>query len=140
MTNLAQIQLVNPLEYLSGRNQSQTEINTPAKVLPLFDLKPAPPHAMLEDEGSYSVIFNMLGIDQKGIGIDVNFGKREVTVLARRESKNFRHGFYWVFGVPSDALLGEMTSQFKNGVLEIVIPKVSVATLNLARNKAKSFA
>ena len=90
------------------------------------DMRPVPPHALVESRSCYSVVFNMLGVEQKGIGIDVNLEKREVTVLARKERENLREGCFWVFGVPTDASLGQMTANFKAGVLEIAFPKNSI--------------
>ncbi len=89
----------------------------------IFDLYPAPPHALVENDSLYSIVFNMLGVKQRGIGIDVNLSKREVTVLARREREKYRNGFFWVFVVPRNAFLEKMTARFKGGILEISIPK-----------------
>lgn len=100
-------------------------MKTPSRLPRVFDLNPAPPHALMEGDLSYSIVFNMLGIEQKGIGIDLDLDKREVTVLARRDRENIRNGFFWTFGVPQDALLAEMSTRFKAGVLEIVIPKTA---------------
>jgi hypothetical protein len=66
---------------------------------------------------------NFLGIDVNDLGVRVNLSKREIVVLARKESRNMKRGFFWVFGVPPEGLLEAMTTQFKSGVLEIVIPK-----------------
>jgi HSP20 family molecular chaperone IbpA len=123
MSRHTQLKRVNPVVvYPAAKPLSEIAPSKPSKA---FDLTPAPPHTLIERGSSYSIVFNMLGVEQNGVGIDINPGKREVTVLARRERENFRNGFFWIFGVPRDALLAEMTARFKTGVLEIVIPKIS---------------
>ena len=82
-----------------------------------------PPHELMETASSYSIIFNLLGIDQKDIGIDINEQKREVSVLARKDGSYMKKGFYWIFGVPQVAALGAISTRYRSGVLEIVIPK-----------------
>ncbi|MBI3556259.1 MAG: Hsp20/alpha crystallin family protein [Deltaproteobacteria bacterium] len=121
MNHQSQLQAVNSV-VLFPTPESRLE-KRPSKLSRMLDLNPAPPHALMESESAYSIVFNMLGIEQKGIGIDIDTGKREVTVLARREREFSRNGFFWTFGVPGDALLVEMTARFKAGVLEIVIPR-----------------
>jgi HSP20 family molecular chaperone IbpA len=82
------------------------------------------PHSMLENSSSYSILMNLLGIDMNDIGIRVNVDKREVAVLAKKESKNLKRGFFWVFGVPVEGLLTALSSRYRDGVLEIIIPKL----------------
>lgn len=81
------------------------------------------PHAMMESPSNYSIVFNMLGVERGDIGVDVNEGKREIAVLARKDRGGFRRGFFWVFGVPMDAFLEGISTRYRGGVLEIVIPK-----------------
>ena len=97
------------------------------KIPNLFELSAAPPHTLIESKSCYSIVFNMLGISRQGIGIDLDVEKREITVLARKDRENIKGGFYWIFGVPTDALMSEMTARYKGGALEIVFPKHSFA-------------
>lgn len=85
---------------------------------------PSPPHALMESPTHYSIVFNMLGVDQDGIGINVNSFLREITVLARKEQRLARCGFYWTFGVPMDARLNDLTTRYRGGALEVRIPKL----------------
>ena len=82
-----------------------------------------PPHALLESRSSYSIVLNLLGVAQNDIGIRVNEQKRELTVLAKKETPYYKHGFFWVFVVPIQGLLHSITTRYKAGVLEIRIPK-----------------
>lgn len=91
--------------------------------LPLPTCTSNPPHALLENSSNYSIVMNLLGIDQKDIAIQVNEAKREIAVLAKKEAQNAKRGFFWIFGVPSEGLLDSITTRYKAGVLEIVIPK-----------------
>ena len=84
-----------------------------------------PPHQLMETLSSYSIFFNLLGIDQKDIGVDINEQKREVAVLARKGGSYMKQGFYWVFGIPSVAALNAISIRYRSGVLEIIIPKQS---------------
>lgn len=80
-------------------------------------------HAVVESPSSYSIVLNLLGIDLKDIGIQYDESKRELAILARKESYACKRGFFWVFGVPSEAMIDAITSRYKGGVLEIIIPK-----------------
>ncbi len=53
-----------------------------------------PPHARVEDSKGFSIVMNLLGIDQKDIGIRVNEAKREIAVLAKKEARNAKRGFF----------------------------------------------
>lgn len=81
------------------------------------------PHALMENPSYYSIVLNMLGINQQDIGIQVDRVKHELAVLAKKETYSCKRGFYWVFGVPSEAALEAITTRYRGGVLEIVIPK-----------------
>jgi hypothetical protein len=81
------------------------------------------PHILTEDAACYSIIFNLLGHNPSDIGINVNEQKKELTVLARKETRNYRNGAFWTFGVPMDGILGNVSTHFQGGVLEILIPK-----------------
>ncbi|MDR3608577.1 MAG: Hsp20/alpha crystallin family protein [Oligoflexia bacterium] len=82
-----------------------------------------PPHTMVENPSSYSIVMNLLGIDENDINIRVNSEKREIIVLARKEANGVKRGFFWVFGVPAEALLNSITTRYRGGVLEIVVKK-----------------
>ena len=82
-----------------------------------------PPHALTDSPSSYSIVLNLLGTDQRQIGIHVNEKKREISVLARKDSPFYKRGFYWVFGVPRKGQLSSVSARFRLGVLEIVVPK-----------------
>lgn len=82
-----------------------------------------PPHTLLEGSRGYSIVMNLLGIDEKDIGIRVSEKKREVTVVARRETRNSKLGHFWVFGVPSEGVLSSLCTRYTGGALEIFIPK-----------------
>src|SRR4051812_44502418 len=75
------------------------------------------PHAFLENRKRYSIILNLLGIDQKNIYVDVNASKHEVAVRQRR-------GRFWIFAVPNLGQLQLVSVRYKSGVLEISIPKM----------------
>jgi HSP20 family molecular chaperone IbpA len=84
---------------------------------------PASVHAFLEDRSKYSIVLNLLGIEEKDIGIRVNAQKREIAVMAKRETYASKQGSFWIFGVPSEGLLSAITARFEDGVLEICIPR-----------------
>jgi HSP20 family molecular chaperone IbpA len=86
-----------------------------------------PPHALMEDTSCYSIVLNMFGIDQKDIGIKIDRVKCELAVLARKKTHSSKRGFFWVFGVPSETAMEQVTGRYKGGVLEIVIPKTESA-------------
>ena len=82
-----------------------------------------PPHVLDENSSSFCIVMNLLGIHEKDIGIRINEGRREVAVLAKKEAQNSKRGYFWIFGVPSEGLLDSITTRYKGGVFEIVIPK-----------------
>ena len=84
----------------------------------------------MESGERYSIVFNLLGMERKDIGIDVDTRSREVTVMAKKRTASLRRGFYWVFSAPLGARLGLMTVRFEGGVLEIVIPKSAAAIVS----------
>ncbi len=108
-------------------NPKGTTVNNLAKFLDLNVLNalpsPNPPHALLEKSSGYSIVMNLLGIDEKDIGIRANESKREIAVLAKKVGPYEKRGFYWIFGVPAEGFLGSISARFKGGVLEIQIPK-----------------
>ena len=123
MNRGAHLQLVDYQVY--GSSLELVHTRAVSKHANVFDLKCAPPHPLVEEASSYSVDFKMHGVDQTGIGIDVDTKMRTITVHARMERANSLGGFFWTFAVPSDALLVKMSSEFSDGVLKIVIPKIS---------------
>ena len=85
------------------------------------------PHTVVESPSSFSIVMNLLGVRRKDVALRVNSGKREVAILARKETRTKLSGFYWVFGVPAAASLEAITTRYRRGVLEIRIPKGRVA-------------
>ena len=84
---------------------------------------PSPAYQLIETDSFYTVVIYTLGFDSRSIGLEVNEEKREVTVLARRERELVRGGFYWIFNVPTNALLCALSVQFQPGIFEVLIPK-----------------
>lgn len=82
-----------------------------------------PPYVLRKRATSYSVIFNLLGIDSKDVNIEVNETRREIRVMACRKDTKYKKGFYWVFGAPKDAFLLGAKAKFRGGVLEITVPR-----------------
>lgn len=93
--------------------------------LDLLNVSSNPPHALLEKPSNYSIVLNLLGINESDIGIRVNEASREVAVLAKKEARNSKRGFFWVFGVPADGALDAISTRYRGGVLELVIPKTT---------------
>jgi len=89
-------------------------------------------HAVMESPSSYSIVLNLLGIEQKDIGIKIDKRSRELAVLARKETYACKRGFFWVFGVPAEGVIESITSRYQGGVLEIVIPKAARKRLGTA--------
>ncbi len=77
----------------------------------------------LETPASYSIVLNLLGVDSQDISIRADESKRELAVLARKDSEYMKRGFYWIFNIPSDASLESVSTRYKGGVLEILIPR-----------------
>lgn len=86
-----------------------------------------PPHALLESTDHYSVVLNLLGIEMKNIALRLDEKKRELTVLAKKESPLFRSGYYWMFQLPVHTSLSEIRTIYRNGALEIRMPKTAEA-------------
>jgi HSP20 family molecular chaperone IbpA len=87
----------------------------------------SPPHAMLETDRYYSIVLNLLGIERKDIALGLNEKNREITLLAKRERSHVRTGFYWLFNVPDQASMPDIRMHYKNGAVEIRIPKAAEA-------------
>lgn len=82
-----------------------------------------PPLTLMERQWDYSIIFNMAGVEQRNIGIDIHPTKRRIQVLAKRSATGFRRAFSWEFDVPKDGLIYEASAKLDEGFLEIVVPK-----------------
>ena len=82
-----------------------------------------PPCVMLEKHDSYSVVLNLLGIDQKDILIDVNERKHELAIYAGKKTEKSNKAYFWVFGVPHTGMLSQLKTHYQAGGLEVVIPK-----------------
>lgn len=83
----------------------------------------APPHALIETDSSYSIIFNMLGVAPEDVGIEVDERRGELTVVAKRNIRYGKRGFFWVFAMPEDGNAANVTTRFESGVVEVLIPK-----------------
>lgn len=78
---------------------------------------------ILERRNEYSVVLNLLGIDERDIVIDVNEAKREFGIYAGQKSRTKKNASFWVFGVPRDALLGEISVKCQGGGIQVTVPK-----------------
>ena len=65
---------------------------------------------ILDQQSSYSIVLNLLGFEQKNIGIRVNANQREIAITAKKDAQFMKHGFYWVFGVPTTASLKSIST------------------------------
>lgn len=84
-----------------------------------------PPHAVMETAQHYSIFLNLLGIAREDIAFALNEGTRELTVLAKRERERMRTGLFWMFSLPKEGALSEIRMRYRNGAVEIRIPKMA---------------
>lgn len=113
--------MIDFLDLNALRNSSALPSITPLAVGGSAHLNP--PHTLLESPSSFSIVMNLLGIDQEDISIRVDESKREIAVLAKKEVINSKRGFFWIFGVPSEGAINLISTRYKGGVLEISVPK-----------------
>lgn len=92
-------------------------------------------YVTFEDVQKYSVVLNLLGINQKDIFIDIDKSNNEVGIYAGKDGYNARSVKYWIFNVPADGDIGQVSMKYKGGALEITIPKVSVRFKNMKQAK-----
>ena len=83
----------------------------------------APPHTLIQEDGSYSVLFNMYGVPESKIKFGLDFEKRRLTVFAEKEAKTFTDQFLWVFALPNKADLNSLETHYKKGVVEFRFQK-----------------
>lgn len=85
----------------------------------------SPPHALIETSDCFSIFLNLFGVDRKDIAVGIDEKKRELTVLAKRERERVRSAFFWMFSLPEEGEISEIRMRYKNGAVEIRIPKVA---------------
>lgn len=83
------------------------------------------PAVMLEDWRQYSVILNLFGVKKEDIFIDVNSKKRELGVYTGKKTRTANNASFWIFGVPRDGMLNQISVKYKSGGLQVTIPRTS---------------
>ena len=87
----------------------------------------APPYECFQENGAYSIYFNMYGIRESDIRVGLNNETNQITIFAQREKQNFTDQFLWVFSLPANADLNSVQSLYKKGVVQFSFPQVIVA-------------
>jgi len=84
-----------------------------------------PVTSIREEDDKYMERFEVPGIDKKDIVVSAVNGGLEVKAETNEESENGSHvsRFYSRLGLPEAINIDGITSSYKNGVLEVYLPK-----------------
>lgn len=88
---------------------------------------------MWETEDAYHISLEMPGVDKKDIEINVVDNGLEIKAMRKEEAKEHKKGFYRIernyagfykyITLPENAELDKAEASYKNGILEITVPK-----------------
>jgi HSP20 family protein len=88
-----------------------------------------PPSDIYEAESGYVIAIDLPGIDRQALEIDIDEnrlvvkGTREIRETKQHRSERPRGRFLRTFSVPGSVDQGKITAEFKDGVLQITLPK-----------------
>lgn len=92
----------------------------------------APPYEFAHRKDGYDVYFNMFGIPESNIKLNLEPDSHTMTVFAQREKTNFIDQFLWVISLPDNADLRKVCTLYKKGVVQISFPKSRGPTFSTA--------
>jgi HSP20 family molecular chaperone IbpA len=82
-------------------------------------------YALLENRAGYSILLHVPETEKEDIVVDLFENRRQLVVYRRQETWREQTTNYWVFVVPENAKMSSATMRFREGVLEIQVPKKS---------------
>lgn len=114
---------------LQGNNASATTPAPNESFTPAADIR--------ENEKGYLMAFDLPGIPEQNVKIEVKDGVLSLTGERRRETSDNREGwtrtersfgrFHRAFSLPNDIDATKIEAQFENGELHLFLPKAEVA-------------